>query len=106
MLALQRPRKGVALALRFLGSNPNVSIGGERPESGRINYLIGNDPAKWHTGLRTYERVVYRNLWPGVDMLFAGKSGTLKYEFLVRPGVETTTTSAPALGSAPGVTPT
>jgi hypothetical protein len=86
MLALQRPRKGVALALRFLGSNPNVAIGGERPESGRVNYLIGNDPAKWRTGLRTYERVVYRNLWPGVDVVFAGQNGKLKYEFLVRPG--------------------
>ena len=91
MLALQRPGKqrrgrGVALALRFLGSNRNVAIRGERPGPGRVNYLLGNDPAKWRTGLRTYERVVYRNLWPGVDMVFAGQNGKLKYEFLVRPG--------------------
>ena len=79
-------RAGVALALRFLGANRNVAIRGERPGPGRVNYLLGNDPAKWHTGLRTYERVVYRNLWPGVDMVFAGQSGKLKYEFLVRPG--------------------
>ena len=77
---------GVALALRFLGANPNVAIHGERLGPGRVNYLLGNDPAKWHTGLRTYERVVYRNLWPGVDMVFHGQNGTLKYEFLVRPG--------------------
>ena len=91
MLSLKRPGKqgrgrGVALALRFLGSNRNVAIRGERPGPGRVNYLLGNDPAKWRTGLRTYERVVYRNLWPGVDMVFAGQNGTLKYEFLVRPG--------------------
>ena len=91
MLSLKRPGKqrrgrGVALALRFLGSNRNVAIRGERPGPGRVNYLLGNDPAKWHTGLRTYERVVYRNLWPGVDMVFAGQNGELKYEFLVRPG--------------------
>ena len=91
MLSLQRPGKqrrgrGVALALRFLGSNRNVAIRGERPGPGRVNYLLGNDPAKWHTGLRTDERVVYRNLWPGVDMVFAGQNGELKYEFLVRPG--------------------
>jgi len=91
MLDLRRPgtkdkRKGAALALRFLGSNPNVAIRGERPGSGRVTYLLGNDPARWHTGLRTYERVVYRNLWPGVDMLFMGQSGKLKVEFRVRPG--------------------
>src|SRR6188508_915607 len=89
MLSLQRPGKqrrgrGVALALRFLGSDRNVAIRGEGPGPGRVNYLLGNDPAKWRTGLRTYERVVYRNLWPGVDMVFAGQNGTLKYEFLVR----------------------
>ncbi len=65
MLSLKRPGKqgrgrGVALALRFLGSNRNVAIRGERPGPGRVNYLLGNDPAKWRTGLRTYERVVYR----------------------------------------------
>jgi hypothetical protein len=91
MLALDRlgtkgKRNGAALALRFLGANPNVAIGGERPGTGRVNYLLGNDPAKWRTGLRTYERVVYRGLWPGVDLAFHGQSGKLKYEFLVRPG--------------------
>jgi integrase len=32
MLALERPGKRVALALRFLGADPNVVIGGERPD--------------------------------------------------------------------------
>ena len=82
----QRRGRGVALALRFLGSNPNVAVRGERPGPGRVNYLLGNDPAKWRSGLRTYERIAYRNLWPGVDMVFAGQNGELKYEFLVRPG--------------------
>jgi hypothetical protein len=91
MLALERPatkgkRKGAALALRFLGANRHVAIRAERPEQGRVNYLLGTDPVKWLTGLRTYERVVYRNLWPGVDMFFYGENGRLKYEFLVRPG--------------------
>ena len=77
MFVLQRPGKegrgkGVALALRFLGANRNVAISGHQPGAARVNYLVGKDPAKWHTGLRTYERVLYRNLWPGVDMLFTG----------------------------------
>ncbi len=96
MLSLPRPskqrtRRGAALALRFLGSNRNVAVRGERAGPGRVNYLLGNDPTKWRTGLRTYERVVYSNLWPGVDMMFAGTNGKLKYEFLVRPGASPTT---------------
>ncbi len=64
------------------GTSPSAVSG---PAPGRVNYLLGNDPAEWQTGLRTYERVVYRNLWPGVDMVFHGQNGRLKYEFLVRP---------------------
>src|SRR5262249_30696307 len=30
--------------------------------------------------------VVYRDLWPGVDMALAGQDGQLKYEFRLRPG--------------------
>jgi hypothetical protein len=91
VLALERPqlngkRKAVALGLRFLGANRHAAIRAEAPGQGRVNYLLGNDPANWHTGMRTYERVVYHNLWPGVDMVFAGQNGKLKYEFLVRPG--------------------
>jgi Beta-propeller repeat len=48
--------------------------------------VLGDDPARWRTGLRTYGRVVYRELWPGIDLAFDGRGGKLKYEFLVRPG--------------------
>jgi len=82
----QNKKPSLALRLRFVGANRNVAIRGERLAPGRVNYLLGNDPSKWHTGLRTYQRVVYRNLWPGVDMAFAGRGGELKYEFLVRSG--------------------
>src|SRR5207247_2516650 len=53
---------------------------------GKVNYFIGTDRSKWRTGLPTYEQIVYRNLWPGVDMVFRGGAGRLKYEFVVRAG--------------------
>jgi Beta-propeller repeat len=76
---------GVALALRFLGGNPEVVLKGERRLPGEVNYLRGNDAARWRTGLRGYERIVYRELWPGVDLALRGRAGELKYEFRVRP---------------------
>jgi hypothetical protein len=87
LLALQHSRRhGGALALRFLGANRNVALRGERRQRGKVNYLRGNDPSKWHTGLHTYARVVYGNVWPGVDLTVHGYNGRVKYEFLVRPG--------------------
>jgi hypothetical protein len=81
-----KKQRGVTLRLGFLGANRTATIHGERLGRGRVNYLIGNDPAKWHTGLPTYGQLVYRNLWPGIDMIFRGGNGRLTYEFLVRPG--------------------
>ena len=34
----------------------------------------------------TYGQVVYRELWPGIDMVFRGQGGKLKYEFHLAPG--------------------
>src|SRR5688572_6421857 len=78
--------RGVALRLGFLGANPGTRIEGQGLLTGKANYLIGNDPNEWHTDLPTYGQVVYRDLWPGVDMVFRGDANRLKYEFLVRPG--------------------
>jgi hypothetical protein len=88
VLSFGKGGRGYALALRFLGANRHVAIVGRRRGPGRINYLVGGDPAKWRTGLPTYGEVVYSQLWPGVDLAFRGSEGELKYEFRLRPGAD------------------
>ena len=88
VLALRKGKRGVALRLGFLGANPAPAIAGARPGTGRVNYLLGSDPARWHTNLPTYGEIVYRDLWPGADLRLRGQSGTLKYEFRLAPGAD------------------
>jgi hypothetical protein len=76
------------LRVRFAGANPNVSIEAIDPMAARANYLIGDDPAAWHTGVPTYRGVVYRNLYPGIDLNYTGSGPKLKSEFLVAPGAD------------------
>ena len=78
--------RGVALALRFLRANPRVIVEGEKQAPGEVNYFRGKDPAGWRTRLARYEQVVYRELWPGVDLRVREQAGELKYEFSVQPG--------------------
>src|SRR5436309_14757328 len=68
VLALTKGKRGVALRLGFLGANPAPAIARARPGTGRVNYLLGSDPARWHTNLPTYGEIVYRELWPGADL--------------------------------------
>ncbi|WP_432661809.1 SBBP repeat-containing protein [Wukongibacter baidiensis] len=79
---------GVALSMQFIGANPDVKIEGQIRGSGRVNYIKGNDPEKWYTDLLTYEKVVYKELWQGIDLVFYGAKGQLKYEFVVQPGAD------------------
>jgi hypothetical protein len=85
VLNLERGRRGIALHLGFRGANPHPLIVAEHRAAGRINHLVGSER---HVNLPTYAQLRYRNLWPGIDMVFRGAGGTLKYEFLVRSGAD------------------
>jgi hypothetical protein len=88
VVSLRKGKLGHVLTLRFVDANPEVRIEGTRRMAGRVNYLLGNDPTKWHSGLPTDAELVYRDLWPGIDLAFTGARGTLKHEFRVQPGAD------------------
>ena len=77
---------GTRLSVHFAGANPHVSMEGVAAMAARANFLIGDDPAAWHTGVPTYRGIVYRNLYPGIDMNYTGSDPRLKSEFRVAPG--------------------
>src|SRR5439155_11620364 len=76
----------VALALHFVGGSPAAALDVRREGIAKVNDLTGSDPARWRSGLSTYHEVVYREVWPGIDVVFRQESGRLKYEFIVAPG--------------------
>jgi len=67
----------VVIHAAFAGSNPEVELAGENLLEYRCNYFLGNDPAKWRTDVPNYAAVVYRNVYPGVDLRYEGKDGAL-----------------------------
>jgi beta-propeller repeat-containing protein len=74
-----------ALAMRFVGANPGAAISGAGNRS-TFNDFHGSDPSRWRTNVPAYSTIVYRALWPHVDLHVRGAGGTLKYEFHVAPG--------------------
>jgi Ca2+-binding RTX toxin-like protein len=85
VLSLIKAKRAVALDLTPLGANPNARLEAGARGSGKVNY-IGR--SRRETNLPTYEKLVYRDLWPGIDMVFRGASGKLEYEFHLRPGAD------------------
>ena len=74
--------------MELLNANPTPRLVPEAEQGGEINYLIGNDPGGWHTGIPRYGRVVYQEVYPGIDWVFQGNPQQLEYDFVVHPGAD------------------
>ena len=77
------------LRLRWLGVSDEAVVAGIEELPGKSNYLIGRDSTKWQTNVPNYAKVRYRDLYPGVDLLYYGDGGRLEYDLVVAPGAET-----------------
>jgi beta-propeller repeat-containing protein len=76
------------LRMKFVGSETKARAAGENELAGKVNYLTGKDPKQWRTGISTYAKVVYQNLYPGVDLVYYGNQRQLEYDFVVGPGTD------------------
>jgi len=84
-LQSRRDQGRYAVKLDFVGANADVRPSGEEKTGAVISYFKGK-PEEWKAGLPTYSRIVYKNLWPGIDVAYYGTTDKMKYEFIVHPG--------------------
>src|SRR5207245_1461810 len=78
------------LRMIFIGANPEPSVVGAEELPGKANYFIGSDPANWRTDVPTYAKVRYKNVYPGIDLIYYGNQRQLEYDFVVSPGADPT----------------
>jgi aldose sugar dehydrogenase len=76
------------LRLRLVAANLNAIPQGVDELSGKRNYLLGNDPKKWHTDVPTFRAVRYDNVYSGIDLTYYGNQQHLEYDFEVEPGAD------------------
>ncbi len=81
-------RTPAVLRMRLAGANPAVQVSGVEELPGKSNYFIGNDPKKWRTNVPNYAQVAYKNVYPGVDLIYYGNQLQLEYDFVVAPGAD------------------
>jgi hypothetical protein len=74
------------LRMNLVGANRAATVAGQNELEGKVNYFIGNDPAKWRTDVPTFGRVRYAEVYPGIDVVYYGNQRRLEYDFVVAPG--------------------
>src|SRR6185503_14275294 len=80
-------KQGV-LRTTLAGAAPDAPVTGLDELPGKANYFIGNDPAKWRSNVPTYAKVQYREVYPGIDLVYYGNQRQLEYDFVVAPGAD------------------
>jgi hypothetical protein len=77
---------GSPLQIRLLGANNNSRAVPEEEMPTKVNYFIGNNPARWRTQVSTYGKVHYQGVYPGIDLVYYGNQQELEYDFVIAPG--------------------
>ncbi len=60
---------------------------GVEPTGGVVSYFRG-PREDWRVGLPMFAKLVYEDLWPGIDLVYSGVDGRLKYDLIVAPGAD------------------
>ena len=82
-------RSGTAIRFTFPGANPAATLEPYGRVSTHVSYLIGSDPARWHTDVPVWSGVRYRDLYPGIDLVIGDKAtGAIPWRLEARPGAD------------------
>ena len=91
--AAGRGHKGAAggkatLRMRLAGADTAPAVEGLDPLPGGSNYLIGRDASRWVSDVPAFGKVLYKAVYPGIDVVYYGTDGRLEYDFRVAPGAD------------------
>ncbi|MFN3649528.1 MAG: SBBP repeat-containing protein [Armatimonadota bacterium] len=85
--ALEEAERRWTLGVEFVDSNPAVEVVGSEPAGCVFSFFRG-EQADWQSGVPSFLGVRYREVWPGIDLVYRGDGSALKYQFEVQPGAD------------------
>lgn len=80
--------RGHVFQTRFTGASDNATVTFAGHSGMHHNFYLGNDPARWRSSVREWQKVHYDELYPGVDMDVYYSDRALKYDLLVEAGAD------------------
>src|SRR5437867_4977604 len=87
-LATQAQGTPAVVRMGLVGAAPKPFVSGLDELPGKANCFIGKDPATWRTNGPTYAKVHYREVYPGIDLVYYGNQRQLEHDFVVAPGAD------------------
>src|SRR6185503_16194730 len=81
-------RRRAALRLKLANANPASAVEGVDELPGKSSYFLGKDVTRWRANIPNYSRVQYRDIYPGIDLIYYGNPRGLEFDFVVAPGAD------------------
>jgi hypothetical protein len=76
------------LRMQLVGANRHPQASASEPLAGKSAYFVGANSGRWQSEIPQYARVMYRDVFPGVDLTYYGQQGQLEYDFILAPGAD------------------
>ncbi|MGZ3942583.1 MAG: DUF7948 domain-containing protein, partial [Bacteroidia bacterium] len=84
----KRAIKFTGFDVNFVNSNSNTQIESTNPTHDYCNFFIGADKHKWASNVKNYTRLLYTDLWQGINLEIIGQDNSAKYNFYIKPGAD------------------
>lgn len=72
----------------LLGANPEAEVRKEEPQDYYENYYNVPSHPEGITHVNSFTKLVFENVYPGIDWVLYTRDGQLKYDFVIRPGAD------------------
>jgi gliding motility-associated-like protein len=72
-----------AFKMNFVNSNSDVNFLKSEKTTSHSNYFIGNNKKNWKSNVDSWERIIAKNIYNGIDMESQGIQNGIKYQFNV-----------------------
>ena len=91
ILALSQTHKSSVthtIRMQLLGANPTAAVAGLKTLPGVSNYFVGQMSVQWQRNIPNVAKVEYREVYPGVNVVYYGKQRQLEYDLVLAPGAD------------------
>jgi hypothetical protein len=77
--------RGHVLQLSYINANPQPEIIGEDLLSHYSNYFLSRDSCKWRGHVPNYQKVIVKEVWPGIDVEYRASEQGIETVYHVKP---------------------
>ena len=74
-----------AIRLHFIGARWSQPEFKTKSSSTVYNYFKGSDPNHWARNVFVYDQLIFRNVYPNIDLELNTHSGGIKYNWIIHP---------------------